>query len=100
MIFVTTYIRQKHCIQCFFFSFYDRYDEKRVEEVGPNKACAEWLLKCGAQVKFKNWGSYVNDYNKLPPGGKETFKIEEILANNSCISGKGFEYLSRFFEKN
>ncbi len=76
------------------------YDEKRVEEVGPNRACTEWLLKCGAQVKFKNWGTFVSDYNKLPPGSYEAFQIEEIRAENACIMARGFEYLSKIKEIN
>ena len=72
-----------------------RFDDKRVEEVGPNRACAEWLLKCGAQVKFKNWGTYTVDYNKMPPGGYEQFLIEEIRAENACIMARGFEYFSK-----
>ena len=74
--------------------FFERFDSKRVEEVGPNRACAEWLLKCGAQVKFKNWGNYTNDYNNLPPGGFEAYLIEEIKAEDACIMAPGFEYLS------
>lgn len=73
------------------------YDDKRVAEVGPNRACTEWLLRCGAHVKYKNWGMFLNDYNKIPPGSPESFEIEEIFAENSCIMGKGFEHLSRFF---
>ena len=64
--------------------------------MGANRACAEWLLKCGAQVKFKNWGSYVNDYNKMPPGSFEQYQIEEIRAENACIMARGFEYLSNY----
>ena len=73
----------------------NRFDQKRVEEAGPNRACAEWLLKCGAEVKFKNWGSYTTDYNKIPTGGFEAFQIEEIKAVDACIMTAGFEYLSR-----
>ena len=72
------------------------YDAKRVEEVGPNRAAAEWLLRCGAQIKFTNWGDYVKDYNRIPPGGIETYKIEEIRAENACIMARGFEYLRKF----
>lgn len=72
-----------------------RFDEKRVEEVGPNRACAEWLLKCGGQVKLKNWGDYLIDYNKMPPGGYEQYIIEEIRAENACIMARGFEYFSK-----
>lgn len=65
------------------YPFLLSYDEKRVEEVGPNRAAAEWLLKCGAEVKFARWGNYVSDFNKMPPGGFEAFKIEAIRAENS-----------------
>ena len=62
--------------------------------MGPNRACAEWLLKCGASIKFKNWGNYVTDYNKMPGGSFEQFIIEEIRAENACIMARGMEYLS------
>ena len=67
------------------FLFHSRYDPKRIEEAGANRACAEWLLRCGAQVKFKNWGSFTSDYNNLPPGGFEAYAIEEIKAEDACI---------------
>ena len=76
-----------------------RVDKKRIEEVGPNRAAAEWLLRCGAHIKLKNWGNYVNDYNKLPPGGSESFQIVEIRAENSCIMARGFEYLRKRLAK-
>lgn len=77
------------------FLLFDRYDPKRVKEVGPNRACAEWLVKCGAHIKFKNWGSYTNDYNKLPPGAFEAYQIEEVKAVDACIMAPGFEYFSK-----
>lgn len=30
----------------------NRVDRSRIEEVGPDRACAEWLLRCGAGVKW------------------------------------------------
>jgi H+-transporting ATP synthase F0 complex subunit s len=73
---------------------WNEYDVKRVEEVGPNRACAEWLLKCGAQVKLTNWGSYIVDFNKMPGGSYERFKIEEIRAENACLMARGMEYFN------
>jgi H+-transporting ATP synthase F0 complex subunit s len=71
---------------------WNEFDSKRVEEVGPNRACAEWLLKCGATVKFKNWGNFIQDFNKMPGGSFEQYLIEEIRAENSCIMARGFDY--------
>ena len=75
-----------------------RFDEKRVEEAGPNRACAEWLLKCGASIKFRNWGNFVDDFNKIPPGSFEQYLIEEIRAENACIMARGFEYFSNMIK--
>lgn len=82
-----------------FFVFFQlvfiwRYDRKRVEEMGPDRACAEWLLRCGGSVRYKNWGSLTVDYNAIPSGTPDQFKIEEIRAIKACITSQGFAYLN------
>jgi hypothetical protein len=52
-------------------------------------------LKCGAQVRLKNWGNFVTDFNKIPPGAKDSFQVEEIFAENCKLMGIGFEHLSK-----
>jgi H+-transporting ATP synthase F0 complex subunit s len=78
------------------FVFVNRqsYDKNRVNEVGADRACAEWLLKCGAQVRLKNWGNPLTDFNKIPPGSKDSFQVEEIFAENCKLMALGFEHLS------
>jgi H+-transporting ATP synthase F0 complex subunit s len=70
-----------------------RYDRKRIQELGPDRACAEWLLRCGGSVRFKNWGSFTSNYNTIPSGAPGQFKIEEIRAVKACITSEGFAYL-------
>ncbi|KAI3387454.1 hypothetical protein SNEBB_004921 [Seison nebaliae] len=72
---------------------WNRVDVERIRLVGAERVCAEWLLKNGAHVKFKNWGNRITDYNGLPPGGKNTFKIEEIYAKTATINSEGFQHL-------
>jgi H+-transporting ATP synthase F0 complex subunit s len=70
-----------------------RYNRKRVEEIGPDRACAEWLLRCGGSIRFKNWGSFIANYKTIPIGAPGQFKIEEIRAVKACITSEGFAYL-------
>jgi H+-transporting ATP synthase F0 complex subunit s len=70
-----------------------RYDRKRVQEIGPDRACAEWLLRCGGAVRFKNWNSTTADYNAIPTGAPGQYKIEEIRAVKACITSDGFAHL-------
>ncbi|CAF2637602.1 unnamed protein product [Rotaria sp. Silwood2] len=73
---------------------WNKYDRKRVQEIGPDRACAEWLLRCSGSVRFKNWNSITSDYNAIPSGGApEQCKIEEIRAIKACITSDGFAYL-------
>ncbi|CAF3630913.1 unnamed protein product [Rotaria sp. Silwood1] len=72
---------------------WNKYDRKRVQEVGPDRACAEWLLRCSGSVRFKNWGTFISNYNAIPIGAPSQFKIEEIRAVNACITSEGFAYL-------
>ena len=72
-----------------------RYDPKRVQEIGPDRACAEWLLRCGGSVRFKNWKSITADYNAIPTGSPGQYKVEEIRAVKACITADGLAHLSR-----
>lgn len=71
-----------------------RVDEERVKEVGPDRACAEWLLRSGARVKWMGMEYWQTDYNSLPPSNFDRYKIEEIDATGSSVMGIGFPHLS------
>lgn len=68
-----------------------RVDDKRIAEVGPDRACAEWLMRNGAFVKWTNDSEFLKDYNLLPPEGYIRY-IKEIDATDSSIMHYGFEY--------
>lgn len=78
----------------YFFSFH-RVDESRIKDVGPDRACAEWLLRCGALVKWRNMESWTKDYNSLPVSGGRLLKVEEIDATDSAIMHIGFPHFSK-----
>ena len=89
----------------------------RIKDVGPDRACAEWLLRCGAVVKwhgkgnfirdeiiifqtfalFGRWSYYylektIKDYNSLPVGNYRSLKIESVDATDSAIMEAGFTH--------
>ncbi|KOX77947.1 ATP synthase subunit s, mitochondrial [Melipona quadrifasciata] len=70
---------------------FNRVDAKRIKEIGPDRACAEWLLKNGAYVRWKNFTEPLTDYNALPASG--SYYIEAIEANDAGICDVGFPYL-------
>lgn len=70
---------------------------ERIEEVGPDRACAEWLLRNGAFVQWKGSTEYVTDYNNLPLEEKrDQFFIKAVDATDSSIMGIGFPYFSEY----
>ncbi|XP_047471285.1 ATP synthase subunit s, mitochondrial-like isoform X2 [Penaeus chinensis] len=77
-------------------TIFNRYsyivDESRIKEVGPDRACAEWLLRCGALVKWQNMESWTKDYNSLPVSGGRQLKVEEINATDSAVMHIGFPH--------
>ncbi|CAN7999654.1 unnamed protein product [Ixodes hexagonus] len=68
-----------------------RYDEARIAEVGPDRAAAEWLIRCGASVRWAGADQFHSDYNTLP--ASRALKIQEIDATDSSIMHIGFPYL-------
>ena len=81
-----------------FDTAFNKYDKARVTEVGPNRAAAEWLLRCGAGVKWQNSARLLKDYNSLPVGNYRTRKIQEIEGTDSAVMEEGFLYLKELEE--
>lgn len=74
------------CVSC-------RVDHERIRAVGPDRAASEWLLRCGALVRYQGSPRWQQDYNGLPTGPLGKYKIEAINATDSCIMYRGFDYL-------
>lgn len=70
---------------------FNSVSKERIKEVGPDRACAEWLLKNGAYVKWKNSSDYLKDYNVLI-AQKGSNYIQSVEAVNAGITYVGFPY--------
>jgi len=77
-------------------------DDDRIKEIGPDLACAEWLMKNGAFVRWKGSKEYVRHYDCLPnatPGRRKQFLIQQVYAGKEAsISHLGFSYFSMFLD--
>uniref|UniRef100_A0AAV2JHZ3 Mitochondrial ATP synthase regulatory component factor B n=1 Tax=Knipowitschia caucasica TaxID=637954 RepID=A0AAV2JHZ3_KNICA len=72
---------------------FNKVDHERIKAVGPDRAAAEWLLRCGAKVRFQGFERFHKDYNALPTGPLGRYRIQAIDATESCIMHKGFDHL-------
>lgn len=72
---------------------FNKVDHERIKAVGPDRAAAEWLLRCGAKVRFQGFDRFHHDYNGLPTGPLGRYKIQAIDATESCIMHTGFDHL-------
>ncbi|XP_050981898.1 ATP synthase subunit s, mitochondrial [Labeo rohita] len=72
---------------------FNKVDYERIKAVGPDRAAAEWLLRCGAKVRFRGFDRWQHDYNGLPTGPFGRYRIEAIDATESCIMYRGFDHL-------
>lgn len=72
---------------------FNRVDYDRLKLVGPDRLCAEWVLKNGGAVEFSELsGRKIRNYNILPPEGTK-LSVKSIDATNSSIMKIGFEHL-------
>ncbi|XP_030627673.1 ATP synthase subunit s, mitochondrial isoform X2 [Chanos chanos] len=72
---------------------FNKVDYERIKAVGPDRAASEWLLRCGAKVRFQGFDRWQHDYNGLPTGPLGRYRIEAIDATESCIMYRGFDHL-------
>lgn len=66
-------------------------DEERRKNLGPDRTCAEWILRNGGAVKWTNSSDILSDYNKLPKEGTKLF-LQEVDATGSSIMHQGFRH--------
>ncbi|EAT39393.1 AAEL008790-PA [Aedes aegypti] len=71
---------------------FNRVDTARLKVVGPDRLCAEWLLRNGARAKFVNIPHEQVNYNLLP-NEKVSVLIEEFDGTDSGIMHIGFDHL-------
>lgn len=71
----------------------NRCDPDRIKQVGPDKAAAEWIVRCGGAVKWRSPRStntqFDNNYDHIAfiQAGSV---LEEVDATNSTIAALGF----------
>jgi len=75
----------------------NRPNRERIREIGPDRACAEWLLRCGAYVKFQGMENFMKNYatGSVTPldNPKLVSKLVEINAEEASITSTGFPHL-------
>lgn len=71
---------------------FNQVDHTRINAVGPDRVCTEWILRNGGSVKWVGMEQMVTNYNTLPPENMKFF-VEKIDATGSSISHYGFLHL-------
>lgn len=72
---------------------FNRVDEGRIEEFGPDRVAAEWVLRCGGGVKFKHLDKWTWNYNAIPDGPSRKLALEGIDAKGICVTTGGLQHL-------
>lgn len=96
-MFIINHVLKKPVVQTgfkrnFFYWVYLQFnvlDEARRKQLGPDRTCAEWILRNGGSVKWTDSTTVLADYNELPPEGTSKF-LQEIDASNTSIMENGF----------
>lgn len=88
-----TLTQQRRYLWQYVCQAFNRVDFHRLAEVGPDRMCAEWVLKNGGGVRFKESPTVLHsNYNTLPAENLKV-RISEIDATKSTIMSIGFEHL-------
>ncbi|XP_067948136.1 ATP synthase subunit s, mitochondrial-like [Watersipora subatra] len=77
-------------LQWILYSAVNKIDKERIKIIGPDLACAEWLVKCGASVKFHGKSKTIEDYNLIGATVGPEAKLAEVYAEEATIMSTGF----------
>ncbi|KRX73846.1 Dual specificity tyrosine-phosphorylation-regulated kinase mbk-2, partial [Trichinella sp. T6] len=68
-----------------------RYNKNRVKQLGCQRCCAEWLIRCAAIFRVSGSSEFVSSKRQLLQL-LEPFEIEEVDCSDSCISTPGLDH--------
>jgi len=71
---------------------WNRYDAERAKAVGPDRLCAEWLLRCGGRLRWEGCEAWLSDYNALPPETSRR-RVSAVDASGACVTSGGLRHL-------
>ncbi|XP_045156830.2 ATP synthase subunit s, mitochondrial-like [Mercenaria mercenaria] len=88
---------QTYQIRRHFFKYLNRalniFDRERYEEVGGDRLCAEWVLKCGGRLRWAGSHSWLSDYNSLPSESTEAkLNVQDVDVSGTVVMSQGFEH--------
>lgn len=79
----------------FVYYAFNRIDVQRLAEVGPDRCCAEWILRNGGAISLADRPkSLITNYNSLPnPNSTNPFHLHTIEAEDIGLLSIGFDHL-------
>lgn len=79
----------------FVYFAFNRVDVQRLAEVGPDRCCAEWILRNGGAISLVNCPkSLITNYNLLPSlNPSKPFQLHSIVAEDVGLLSVGFDHL-------
>merc|ERR1712080_46948 len=73
---------------------FNRRDESRLKEIGPDRAAAEWIIRNGGKIKFASSHSWMENYASLPGGSRDTgHRLVGIDAQGVSLTNIGLMHL-------
>lgn len=71
---------------------WNQVDSQRIDDVGPDYAAAEWVLRCAGSVRFARSPRWLSDYNALA-GLTGPAQLIGIDTTGSCVNDLGFGHI-------
>lgn len=96
---IATETKMSRPLWYFVYHAFNRLDGERLRRFGPDRTCAEWILRNGGRVSLSSApGTLLADYNALPRvaaavEASQPFRLHSIVAERIGLLAMGFEHL-------